>query len=226
MPFVPAPLIAAARASGFDLAALSSTARYDATAPPELRLPAVGRDDALLLVFGNTRALWAPFLAALAADPALAAEPDPLDRWTERTFAALVAAHVAPRRHALRFTHDPPPRRLPFQRLADVAGLAQLGPAMLCVDPTLGPWLALRAALVVDAPAPPAPATPPARPCDACAARPCVPALDALVAAAPADPLAWVALRDACPLGRAHRYGPHQLGYHYAKDRAMLRPDP
>jgi hypothetical protein len=33
---------------------------------------------------------------------------------------------------------------------------------------------------------------------------------------------AWVAVRDACPVGRASRYGDEQIRYHYAKDRGVL----
>jgi hypothetical protein len=30
-------------------------------------------------------------------------------------------------------------------------------------------------------------------------------------------------MREACPTGRAHRYGEAQIRYHYLKDRAVLR---
>ena len=33
----------------------------------------------------------------------------------------------------------------------------------------------------------------------------------------------WLAVRDACPLGREHRYDDDQLRYHYTKDVAALR---
>nr|MBA3453558.1 hypothetical protein [Deltaproteobacteria bacterium] len=39
------------------------------------------------LLVGNTRALWPRFVAAMR-DPVLAAESDPLDRYTERTIEA------------------------------------------------------------------------------------------------------------------------------------------
>src|SRR5579862_9261859 len=39
------------------------------------------------ILIGNTRALWPPFLAARAADPELAADPDPIQRYTEAAIA-------------------------------------------------------------------------------------------------------------------------------------------
>jgi methylmalonic aciduria homocystinuria type C protein len=32
----------------------------------------------------------------------------------------------------------------------------------------------------------------------------------------------WLAVRDACPVGRAHRYCEDQIRYHYAGDRTAL----
>jgi methylmalonic aciduria homocystinuria type C protein len=32
----------------------------------------------------------------------------------------------------------------------------------------------------------------------------------------------WVAVRDACPVGRAERYDDAQVRYHYTKDRRIL----
>ena len=34
----------------------------------------------------------------------------------------------------------------------------------------------------------------------------------------------WLAVRDACPVGREHRYGDDQIGYHYRHDRTLLCP--
>jgi len=217
-------LYAAARLHGLDLAAAGPASAYNAQVSPALRLPDFGRADALVVVFGNTRALWPLFLAARARNDVLCNAQDPVDLYVESVVSSLCDMHCAQHDYALRFTHDPPERRVAFQRLADAVGLAQLGPAMLCVDPTYGPWIALRAAVVLDLPAP-APGAPRPRPCDACPDAPCVAAFAPLLAAPPDDPLAWIAPRDVCPLGRAYRYGPHQLRYHYLKDHAMLRPD-
>ena len=213
-----------AAAAGLDLAAAGRAGDYNRTVETPWRLPDFDREDALVIVLGHTRTLWPRFIQALGADADLRNATDPLDLWTERTVAEVAVTNIASQ-YALRFPHEAPPRRIAFQRLADAVGLAQLGPAMLCVDEVHGPWLGLRAALVVDVSGPAeAPRGP--RPCDGCAERPCVPALALAVAQAAGDPdnlWPWLAVRDACPVGREHRYGPRQLGYHYTKDRAMLR---
>ena len=50
----------------------------------------------------------------------------------------------------------------------------------------------------------------------------------ALAASPAGDPVAehwraWLAVRDACPLGREHRYPEALIHYVYTKDRAVLR---
>jgi len=93
----------------------------------------------------------------------------------------------------------------------------------LAIHPQHGPWFGLRAVLVAAIEGPPS--TPrPASPCASCSA-PCVPALERALAVS-GSPLssaaitrhaaAWIAVRDACPIGRASRYSDAQLDYHYA----------
>jgi len=210
-----AELIARAADAGFDLAAPF------AIAPGDTPLPSFGRARALGVVLGNTRALWPRFVAAVAADPALAADPDPLDRYTE---AALGAA--APAGAAVFFAHVPYARgHVPIQALAERAGLAAIAPSGLCVHPTFGPWIALRAVVAIDAPAPPPRprATLPCACADACLAVKAELDRDGR----PFDPRSttwrdWVRLRDACPVGRRHRYDETQLRYHYTRDRSLL----
>lgn len=182
-------------AAGFDL-----VHAFDAGIAPWLR-----HDRAGLLV-GNTRALWEPFCAAME-DPALAAEPDPLDRYTERTLEAVFAGTrivYAHREYDGAF--------LPFQQLAVAAGLAALAPTHLLVHPIHGPWFALRAVVLVDV-APPPRSLPLAKPCA------CTGACEAAFTHALAHPdewRAWLATRDACSL-RDSRYGDDQARFHYTK---------
>lgn len=227
--------------AGLDLVRGLDARRYDAVVAPEYRLPRPGgRDARLAVVIGSSRAFWDPFVAWLRADPARLDGADPIDRYVvDVARAALADVAVA---HEARFSFEAPPRRVAMQRLAHVAGLASLTPAMLCVHPTFGPWIALRAVVVFDvAPPPPADperAMPPA--CHACADR-CAPALaraqDAVAARgrpadaverAGGDPVApdwtlWLAVRDACPIGREHRYPEPYLRYVYTKDTSVLR---
>ncbi|MBA3461868.1 MAG: hypothetical protein H0T46_18045 [Deltaproteobacteria bacterium] len=152
------------------------------------------------ILIGNTRALWEPFLAAANLD-----EADPLDRYTERAIAAAFGdapAYFTHREHGGAF--------LPFSRLAVATGLGALAPSHLVIHPIYGPWLALRAVVLVDG-EPPA-RSPIPKPCtcaEACAT--------ALAAALPSTRWEdWLAVRDACPL-RTYRYSVAQIRYHYSK---------
>lgn len=196
---------------GLDLSARTTVGRYNREVDHPFRLE--GADDRLVLVVGNTRVLWPLLRAAVVAG-----DPDPVDTHVER----VVGEAVDPCRDLvldLRFSHQPPPRRIAIQRLAHVAGLAWLSPSHLCVHPEYGPWIALRAAVVLDLPG--EPSRPIAPPCD-CSAG-CLPWLEtALAAGEPAnqDDLRerwrlWLAVRDACPVGREHRYSEEQILYHY-----------
>lgn len=194
--------------AGFDLAR-----HFDAAAAAhEPGLAALAGPARLGILIGNTRALWPRFVAALA-DPALASDPHPLQRYTETTIDAAVGAAFPTAR--IFYGH----RRydgafLPFQRLAVATGLGALAPSHLVVHPVFGPWFALRAVIVADG-EPPARTLPIAQPCRCDAA--CAAALAAALAGLGPDPArAWLAVRDACHL-RDHRYTDEQIRYHYGR---------
>ena len=220
-------------AAGLDLHATCAAEDYQREVEPGYRLPDHGRARALVIVIGNTRALW-PIVRAARAAGALPG-PDPVDRHVEATVAAAVTAALAAHAPGLavesRFSPEPPPRRVAMQRLAAVAGLAWLSPSHLSVHPVYGPWIGLRAAIVVDVDGPP-PRPAMARPCD-CATG-CAPHLAAALAAgvprgaAELRPRwrAWLAVRDACPVGRDHRYDLAQLRYHYTGALDALDGEP
>jgi methylmalonic aciduria homocystinuria type C protein len=211
--------------AGFDLLQPFAVASYNVVAEPTYSLPDFGRDDALGVVIGNTRELWPAFTRAREA-PELRREAHPLDAYVARTLPRLVAA-ATPRPAELIFAHVTAPRPFPVQRVAESAGLAALAPSHLAIHPIYGPWFALRAVVIIDVPGPTTSRTAP-RPCDTCSA-PCVPALErALAASGPvlngrsvsAHAQAWIAIRDACPVGPAFRYDEAQLRYHYGIDRS------
>lgn len=215
--------------AGLDLTFAFSVGQYNRQAADDQRLFDFGRTDALGVLVGNTRQLWPVFKGALSADPALAADTDPLDRYVTARLGEL-ASRTLSRPFQLVLAHAPPP--FPLQRLAEAIGFAALSPSHLAIHPEHGPWLALRAVVLVDVEGPPASGRPVASPCRGCSA-PCVPALRHALAVTP-TPLSergiaehaadWIAIRDACPVGRASRYGEEQLSYHYTK--APLPSDP
>ncbi len=194
--------LATLAAAGFDLAHAFDTA----TAARAPGLGILAGAERLGILVGNTRALWPPFQAALRADPALAADPDPLDRYTERAIASGSAPgariYYAHRRYAGSY--------LPLQRLAALTGLGAIAPSQLVIHPVHGPWLALRAILVI-AGDPPSRA-PIALPCRCAAA--CTEAFAR--AQASHEPRDWLAVRDACAL-QDGRYSDEQVAYHYGR---------
>lgn len=219
------PLVERLAAGGLCLWSWTTVQRYNAAVDPAYALPSLGRDRTPCLVVGNDRRLWSHLIEDLRERPG--ARADPVDEYVARKVAVAVAA--APVAVEVRLAPEPPPRRVALQRLAHLAGLGHLGPAHMVLHPRVGPWLALRAALVLDLEPPEIEPDPAPDPCAGCP-RPCLPALEEARRATGDDPARdhwqrWLAIRDACPEGRQERYGPRQLRYHYAGDPADLAPE-
>lgn len=207
---------------GLDLIQPVSVRAYNDIVEPLYRLPDLQRDDPLALIIGNTRALWPPFVDELRQQSRALSQEHPLDAYVVKHLDEAVRA--LPARAEVRYSHELPPRRVAMQALAEVAGLAWRSPAFLSVHPCYGPWIGLRAAVVLDIDAPRIPAEPAARPCDSCDTQ-CAPALARASSREQArmdDWRRWLAVRDSCPVGRAHRYDEDQIRYHYTKDRSVL----
>jgi methylmalonic aciduria homocystinuria type C protein len=190
-----APLAAA----GFDIAHTFDAAAF----AREPGLAILAGEARLGILIGNTRALWAPFTAAMR-DPALAAERDPLDRYTERVIDATfprARRYYGHQRHGGVF--------LPLQRLAAATGLGALAPNHLVIHPIYGPWLALRAVVVIDGDPPLRAPIPQPCCCDA--------SCEATWARAQGseDWRDWLAVRESCSL-RTWRYSDEQALYHYS----------
>lgn len=214
---------------GLDLVAPFDSRWYHEARPEGPELPTFDREGALGLLIGNTRALWPHFLDALADHPERLEAPDPLDTWIESCLQEVLEPIEV--EHRILWAHEPVSAGnfLPVQAIAEVAGLATVSPSQLAIHPEYGPWLALRAVVAFDLPGPGGPAPEPERPCRDCSA-PCVDALDRALDADESDESAgvreswrrWVDVRDACPVGREHRYSDAQIRYHYQKDRDFL----
>lgn len=223
-------LVDGCRRFGFDLVQPLRVGWYnDAVAAP-LRLEDFGSAEHLAVVVGNTRALWPVWRAALASDPALAACPDPLDTYTVRVLSQVVSG-LGPL-VSLRFAHEGGDRRIAAQRLAHAAGLAYLTETHASVHTLYGPWIALRAAISLAVPGPLGPPPELAHPCQGCA-RGCLPAFERALTTLDGAPSeanlrahwqTWLAWRDACPVGRAHRYTDAQIRYHYLRDLGFDGP--
>ncbi len=218
-----AQLAAACARFGFDLSGVTVVGAYNPLVDEAFRLP--GRDDSAVLVIGNTSALWPKLTEFVRSSSTPLA--DPVDFYSEQSIESAVRSTIpADMVIDLRFAHEPPPRRIAIQRLAQVAGLAWLSPSHLCIHHEFGPWIALRAAIVLDH-RPEAVGTPAQPTCD-CAAH-CLPAFERALAAGVPDGRAqlektwelWLAARDACRVGRKHRYSDEQILYHYTGARPI-----
>lgn len=217
-------VVARAAGGGLDLAAVGERAQYDAAVEIPHRLdvdPAWG----VLLVLGHSKAIWDPFVAWLAADRRRITAPHPLDTYAEQVVSDALDGVTG----ACRWLHDRARPRLSAARLAAITGLASAGPAGLSAHPEFGPWIALRAVVVLPGSPGAAAGVVATRPCGGCDA-PCERALqDVLDDGATVDHEGvasnwrrWVGVRDACPVGRSHRYDAAALAYHYTKDIKYL----
>ena len=189
-------------------------------------LPPRNRPLALLLT--NGAELWPKFVPAYRASVALQAASNPLDAWIESTVSALlepitecVHVYYAHRRYGGGF--------LPMTRIAEVCGYSTTAPCNLAVRLDVGPWLGLRALVLLDAEAP-APMNANLSPCSLCAA-PCRSLFEQALAGeqhgAGVSDVAphwktWLAVRDSCPIGRNARYSNEQIEYHYTRKRSIL----
>jgi methylmalonic aciduria homocystinuria type C protein len=222
------PIVEALRASlapaGFDLVQPLRVGWYNGVVVAPLRLEDFGSGEHLALLVGNTRALWPVFLDALSHDAELKSSSDPLDLYTERRLRAALGAIERPA--SVRFGHETGERLVAMQRLAHVAGLAHLTETHASVHPVYGPWLALRAVVSVEVEGPPGPPPSLPHPCGGCT-RGCQSAFErarATLGGTTAEQnlrahwQLWLEWREACPIGKEHRYSEAQIRYHYAKD--------
>ncbi|HVW29743.1 MAG TPA: hypothetical protein VHC69_30475 [Polyangiaceae bacterium] len=221
------------RPVGFEVLGAVDVGAYNRTLEPEhegFRLPEVRDERDLVLVIGNTRRLWPLFLEAYATTK-LRSEAHPLDAYSRLRIGAAVSrlASELGLRHALRYSFDPAPRGVAISRLATLSGIGEASPVGLCIHPEYGPWFSLRAAVVFDVEGPAPRAAAPT--CSACSTRPCLAAREEVLKTCGgvfdrptflAHWQTWLAMRDACPIGKAARYSELQIRYHYLKDRAIL----
>ena len=218
-------------AAGLDLARALRLGWYNSAVPPAHQVP--GQQDRLAVLIGNTRAIWPPFVESLQQRPGLLACANPLDAYVERCVQRVLEriecrgqaywAHAALWPASERYV-------IAMHRLADLSGLAPLGPCHLNVHPTYGPWIALRALVVFDIPGPEQRPEPTPLVCTDCESR-CLPASRRALAATRTWPWrfwtppwrAWSAVRESCPAGQDHRYSDAQMRYHQRPSRRRLR---
>jgi methylmalonic aciduria homocystinuria type C protein len=205
-------------ASGLDLCAPVDVAAYNEDISDVPQLLALREGPAF--VVGNTRAMWPHILAGAPLTD------NPVDDWVIETIRQALADVPSD----VYFAHHGGKWLVSMVRMARLAGLGEVAPTHLLVHPTFGPWISLRALVLIDAEVPPP--APEVSVCAGCPA-PCVPAFAKAVELAPHGPVvngiavsnwhAWVDARDACPVGREHRFSDEQVAYHYTRDPRSLK---
>ena len=158
--------------AGLDLTQPFQVSWYNRAVDDAFKLPDFGKPSALGILIGNTRAIWPRFLETLRANRPRLDARHPLESYIEAT--VLPALEAITYRSEVRWAQDPPPRRVAMQRLAHLSGLAYLSPSHLNVHATYGPWIALRAAVVIDIDGPSGPPREPSNPCPDCESH-CLP---------------------------------------------------
>ena len=144
---------AAAARNGLNLCAALPLAQYDAAVQPDARASLIDPAARSIVVLGNGGGdFWAAFKRHAARNPGWSERENPLDDFTREVVEREVTAPL--REAALRYTIVHPfmhgGRTLNFVELGKAAGIA--GPSILgvVVHPIFGPWIAFRAALLLD----------------------------------------------------------------------------
>ncbi|KND02904.1 uncharacterized protein SPPG_01984 [Spizellomyces punctatus DAOM BR117] len=208
-------------------------------------LPTFDRSHSTLAILVyNSKSIWDPFIAYLAQDPAsrLEGTSNPLDDYAAKTIeSALLNTVPSKTQYLIRYPHNTGKEFVHFQRLCHLSGTAYRNPnCFLCVHPIHGPWMALRAVIVLDmdGPSPDEAFEEPTNPYpegDEAVRERCSKLQQEVdVDAAPiavALNRRWhelVEIRDLVGgfLGDRvgiHRYDELQLNYHYSKEKKYLR---
>ncbi len=228
--------------SGLNLVAATAVGRYDATVAPAYRASAVAADARSIIVIGNGGgAFWSAFKRHLDDHPGWMTRDNPLDDFTrlvvERDIDAALAQSQVVRTIVYPFMNNGP--TLNFMEAGKAAGLS--GPSILgvMVHPTYGPWIAFRAAILIDQALDAPGEAFGFDPCPSCTAKSCIPACPVNAVSFPkgwditgcvihrveAEPdcTPRCHARAGCVLGPEHRYPDDELAYHQMRALRSMR---
>lgn len=213
---------------GLDIIQPFAVGEYNLMVSPKHQLDDLGDPSHLALLIGCTKAFWNHFKIEIRKDPSLIDLDNPFDEFVSSNIEKQLKNLETP--YKIRYAHRPDPEHVSFQKMASVSGLAHLSETHLSVHPIYGPWFSLRAVVVLEELVNIKPIKI-ENPCLDCENN-CLPAFkNALKSSEDKIPESknikdnwkdWLALRDACPIGRAYRYDEDQIYYHYTKDKSIL----
>lgn len=236
-------IIAVLAPHGFNLIGTTTVTAYEALVPAPYHVTALLPQAKTLVVIGNGGGeFWSKFRAYCEARPGyLQGRQHPLDDYTVGVIESALtpvlerSGTVYRYLYPFRFWTEP----VSFMHLARAAGLA--GPSILgvVIHPTYGPWIALRAALLIDQELYIPQVAPGFDPCPTCTERACIAACPAGAVSVEkgwdistcvqhrlrvvTDCVERCHARYDCVYGRAHRYPPDELWYHQQRSFAEMR---
>ncbi|MGE0685067.1 MAG: hypothetical protein AB7P69_29670 [Candidatus Binatia bacterium] len=228
---------------GFNLIGTATVPAYEAIVPPQYRVSSLLPQTKTLVVIGNGGgAFWSGFRAYCEAHPSYLHDREhPLDDYTSVTIETALTPHLRAANadyrylYPFRFWTEP----VSFMHLARAANIA--GPSILgvVIHPQYGPWMALRAAVLLDQEVSMPPQAPGFDPCPTCQERACMTACPANAVAPttgwdiPAcvqhrvrvetDCVDYCRARYDCVYGREHRYPLDELQYHQRRSFVEMR---
>ena len=210
--------------SGFDLIQRFSVELYNAQVKEENKLPEF--DNSYGVIIGNSKALWPHFTKFLGAHEGWLEAPNPFDRFVEKRIPECL--ETLDEKFNIRYSHLPEPNHIAFQRLAQISGLAFLSKSYLSIHPKFGPWVSLRAALVIQGVAELPLPEPMVNPCNQCKSS-CEISFNKVLNKMEDQKShqiigwkEWLEVRNACPLGQRYKFGDEQIEYHYTKSKNQL----
>ena len=243
MPTIVDRVRAAGEPFGLNLAAAVPVDRYDAAMTEAYRTAAIDSNARSIIVIANGGgALWAALKRHAEGNPNWFDRDHPLDDFTRTIVENEIAPVVreAGARGTVVFPFMVGKATLNFIELGKAAGLA--GPSILgvVVHPKFGPWMAFRAAILIDQEIDAPGEARGFDPCPSCSGRPCMAACPTSAVAFPAgwdiprclayriesepDCTPRCHSRAACVLGPEHRYPDDELAYHQGRALMAMRP--
>jgi len=228
---------------GLNLVAATPVARYDGAVAEASRASTIDHEARSIVVIGNGGgALWAALKSHAARNAGWWERDNPLDDFTrevvERDVAGPIRAAGVRCVTVYPFMSNGP--TLNFIELGKVAGIT--GPSILgvTVHPVYGPWIAFRAAILIDEAIDSPGDAIGFDPCPRCTVRSCIPACPGGAVSiesgwdipkclthrveVEADCTPRCHARAGCVLGPEHRYPDDELAYHQMRALRSMRP--
>ncbi len=228
---------------GLNLIAALPAERYELAATPAYRANTISPGCRSIVVIGNGGAdFWHTFKAHAAGNPGWLERDNPLDDFTREVVEKEIVMPIQTEgvRCITVYPFGSGGPTLNFMQLAMLAGLAAPSIIGVVVHPVFGPWIAFRAALLLDSEIDHPGDAIGFDPCPTCSSRSCI---SACPAAAVSFPSGWnipkclahrveahpdcadrCHARVACVLGPDQRYPDDELAYHQSRALRMMRP--